>query len=294
MQTPRPIDHAVLPTADLETARARLTALGFTVAPDGRHPFGTANACVYLADGTFIEPLAVLDRDAAHDAAQAGNAFVGHDRVYRTRIGEEGFSALVFGTDDATADHARFTKLGISAGAPLEFSRPFTGKDGSSDIASFHLAFAGDLRSTDALFFTCQRVNQPAVDRGALQTHQNGVLGISRIVLSAPEPEHFQMLLEYIAGGKGAMHEHGFDLVAGDTTLSVLADTGMADWLGVETPRSDRSLHLAGIEFRVGDLDAAASALAASSVAFTKAGGRLVVHPAPGQGATFEFAGPSP
>ena len=57
----KPLDHVVLPVADLGVARARLTALGFTVAPDGLHPFGTANCCVYLADGTFLEPLAVGD-----------------------------------------------------------------------------------------------------------------------------------------------------------------------------------------------------------------------------------------
>ena len=58
----RRIDHCVLPVADLAGARDRLTRLGFTVAPEGRHPFGTHNACVYFADDTFLEPLAVGDR----------------------------------------------------------------------------------------------------------------------------------------------------------------------------------------------------------------------------------------
>ncbi|TIX38964.1 MAG: VOC family protein, partial [Mesorhizobium sp.] len=58
---PHPLDHLVLPTASLDVARARLTLLGFTVAPTGIHPFGTENCCVFLTDGTYLEPLAVAD-----------------------------------------------------------------------------------------------------------------------------------------------------------------------------------------------------------------------------------------
>ena len=54
MSQPRALDHLVLPTTSLAVARDRLTTLGFTVAPDGVHPFGTVNCCIYLADGTFL------------------------------------------------------------------------------------------------------------------------------------------------------------------------------------------------------------------------------------------------
>ena len=136
------LDHLVLPTHDLATARARLGALGFTVAPQGTHPFGTVNRCVYFADGTFIEPLAVGDAGAAGQAAAAGNAFVERDRAFRARNGEEGFSAVVFGTDDADADHARYKAAHISAGQRLDFSRPFVDASGRRDTVSFRLAFA--------------------------------------------------------------------------------------------------------------------------------------------------------
>ena len=63
--SPHPLDHLVLPTASLDVARARLTSLGFVVAPTGIHPFGTENCCVFLADGTYLEPLAVGDEQAA-------------------------------------------------------------------------------------------------------------------------------------------------------------------------------------------------------------------------------------
>ncbi len=56
---PRTLDHVVLPVASLEVARARYEALGFTVAPNGLHPFGTENCCIYLEDETMLEPLAM-------------------------------------------------------------------------------------------------------------------------------------------------------------------------------------------------------------------------------------------
>ena len=71
----RILDHAVLPVESLEVARARFSALGFTVAPDGVHPFGTENACIYLADGTFLEPLGIAQREDCEATARKGNVF---------------------------------------------------------------------------------------------------------------------------------------------------------------------------------------------------------------------------
>jgi hypothetical protein len=134
----RPIDHLVLPTASLEAARARLGALGFTVAPTGVHPFGTINACVYFADGTFLEPLAVGDAALADAAVSAGNVFIARDRLFRLSHGDEGFSALVFGTTDgpfratSSAPTARATPLPSSWPSP----RPATPATPSSSPAS--------------------------------------------------------------------------------------------------------------------------------------------------------------
>jgi hypothetical protein len=194
----RSVDHCVLPTADLAVARKRLTSLGFTVAPNGLHPFGTENCCVYFSDGTFLEPLAVADPVKAGIASMRGNVFTARDAAFRYRLGEEGFSALVFGTQDAAADHREFTRAGVSAGRILTFSRPFIDAAGGSDTASFELAFAADLRAPDAFFFTCERVNAPAVDRSALQKHQNGVRRIKAIVLEAPEPMDFAAFLQHL------------------------------------------------------------------------------------------------
>jgi len=79
--TPRTIDHIVLPVADINVARERYERLGFTVAPDGKHPFGTENCCVFLEDGTFLEPLGIAQRETCEAKAIKGHTFVANDQA---------------------------------------------------------------------------------------------------------------------------------------------------------------------------------------------------------------------
>jgi hypothetical protein len=279
----RPIDHCVLPTADLAIARARLTALGFTVAPDATHPFGTANCCVFFAGGTYLEPLAVADPAKAAAASLAGNVFTARDARYRDRLGQEGFSGLVFATDDADADHRDFTQAGISGGAQLAFSRPFIDASGHEDTASFKLAFAADPHSPDAFFFSCERVNAPAVDRSALQKHVNGVGRIKAVVLEAPDPSDFGEFLQRIAGVAPIATPDGlcFRVPNGDIVVRRSRQSGR-----------DQGLRLVDIVLGVDDIRQVAALLTAAGIAFDEDPGGMTVAPAAGQGATFVFEGP--
>ncbi len=287
---PRPLDHMVLPVADLGTARARLQAIGFTVAPEARHPFGTSNACVYLADGTFLEPLAVADRETCEAEARAGNVFVARDQAFRFRNGNEGFSALVLGTENASADDRRFREAGISAGTPLEFSRIFTGASGDRAEAAFHLAFAADLRAPDTLFFTCERVRLPEVDRTALERHANGTLGISEVVLCEENPADFQYLLQQVVGQRSVESlSFGITLPAANGRVSALTPEGARIFLGEAPETGERGLRLIGIVFRVRDLVALERLLRTNGMAFHRQANRVVVGRAPGQGALFAF-----
>jgi hypothetical protein len=286
----RPVDHLVLPTASLDVARERLATLGFTVAPEGRHPFGTVNVCTYLADGTFLESLAIGERETYERAAIDGNVFVARDRAYRFRNGEEGFAALVMGTEDARADHLAFTSAGVSAGGILDFSRPFLTPDGDEDEAAFRLAFAADLRAPDLFFFTCQRVNVPDVDRSALQRHENGAVAIRQIVLREPNPSDFQYLLQEVVGRREvSAHSFGMDIRAANANITVLTPEGLEAFVGAKAPHGKRGLRLQGIVFTVSDLKKVEDLLSGNGVAFEKRGPRIIVHRAQGQGAIFAF-----
>lgn len=286
----RPIDHLVLPTASLAVARQRLGLLGFTVAPDAVHPFGTGNACVYLRDGTYLEPLAVVEREVCEAEARHGNVFVARDAAYRFRRGTDGFSAVGMGSSDAEADHRSFIDAGISAGDVLSFSRPFTSPDGQSATASFLLAFAADLRAPDAFFFTCQRINAPAVDRSALQKHPNSVVALREVVLTEPNPADFQYLLQDVVRQRTVEADSfGLRIASANGGISVLTPAGFSAAFGGELPCHSRGLRLRAVVFAATDLAALSQILVRNHVPHDLHGRRLVVPAAAGQGAIFAF-----
>lgn len=281
-ESPRPLDHLVLPTADLSTARARLAALGFTVAPEGIHPFGTANCCIYFDDGTFMEPLAIGNRLAADKAVAEGNVFVGRDRAFRAAHGEEGFSAVVFATDDADADHAELGKAGVSAGPRLDFSRPFVDATGKSDQVSFRLAFAAEPGSVaDAFFFSCQRVNAPNVDRSSLQVHANGVRRIVAVEANARDPFKSAELVARIARSQVE--------AAASMALEIPLANSRIVVCGSGNTGQTQGLMLESVVFGVDSLVAARTVLDKSEVEYLLDGQRITIPAAPGQGATFIF-----
>lgn len=290
-RTARMLDHLVLPVGDLKVARQRLKTLGFTVAADALHPFGTENACVFFADKTYLEPLGIANREECEAAALAGNVFVARDQAYRFRRGHDGFSAVVLSSDDAAADHARLRKAGLSAGEMLEFSRPMTLPDGAQATGSFRLAFAADLRSPDFFFFTCQRVTPLPSDRSALETHANGVTGMSEVVLSEPNPTDFQYVLqEAVDEREVSAHSFGMDIeTRNGVKISVLNQAGMSGFFDRRTPGHSRGLRGRAVVFTVADLTATEQLLTANAVSFTKKGNRLIVPEAPGQGVIFAF-----
>lgn len=284
----RAVDHAVLPVADLAAARDRLGLLGFAVAPEGRHPFGTANACVYLADNTFLEPLAVASRETAEVAARTGNAFVARDAAYRFRCGEDGFSGLAMASDDAGADERRYRAEGFTGGAPLAFGRDFIAADGAAKRVEFRLAFAADLRSPDSFFFACERVGPPA-DRAALERHANGAVSLRAVVLGEDNPTDFQYLLQTVAAQRDIeAHSFGMDVRAANALIQTLTPAGLKAHYGASLP-AGRGLRFAGVVLGVADLDATRALLRRNGVAFTERLGRPVVAPAPGQGCFFAF-----
>jgi hypothetical protein len=287
----RALDHLVLPVTDLATARARLTRLGFTVAADARHPFGTENACVYFSDRTYLEPLAVADAEGHAVSARSGNQFTARDLAFRFRNGVEGLSGMALGTGDADADHAAFAKAGLSAGEQLRFSRIMKLPDGSEVEPQFTLSFATDLRSPDFHAFTCERANLPPVDRSALELHANGVTGLARVVLSEQEPRAFSDYLQAVTGREPrAIGDRRLAIDIAACLLEVLDPASLKSELGV--PRSsERGLRGEAVIFRVGDLSATGRLLSQNGVNHVRSSGSMILVPhEPGQGTLFAFS----
>jgi len=288
--SPHPLDHLVLPTVNIALARERLGKLGFTVAPDARHPFGTENACVFFSDKTYLEPLGVASQEQCEASAADGNVFVARDQAYRFRVGDDGFSAVVFGTDDAVADDARLRAATISAGPMLDFSRPMKMPDGTEATAGFRLAFAADLRAPDFLAFCCQRINPLPADRTMLERHENGVTGIARVAMSTNRPAAFRSFFEDVLDGPGVSeHSFGLTIRAANADLELLTPEGIEAFYDLRVSDRDQGLRARAILFKTRDLSVTSSHFAANGVTYTRKNNRILARLAPEQGALFAF-----
>lgn len=274
----RPLDHLVMPTADLGVSRDRLVGLGFSVAPQGNHPFGTINACVYFADGTFIEPLAIGSADSVDAAIADRNSFVRHDRQFRLALGEEGISGLVLGTDDAIDDDAEFHRRSISGGQIVEFSRSAVDAYGRMDTASFRLAFAGTPSAHPLHFFTCERRNAPKIDMQQLQQHENGAAGISSVRIVAVQAEEIAHFLAEIARSRVTSRSGHYDVPLANSALTV------------RPAKTAVNARIEAVHFRVTDLTRLKDMLSSRGIGYqANSEGAALVPAAPGQGADFIF-----
>lgn len=290
MSGSRAIDHLVLAVTDIASARARLSSLGFVVAPDARHPFGTENACVFLPDGTYLEPLAIGSETDSLATARAGNVFTARDRAFRFRHGQEGLEAVVFQTSNAPADHGAYVETGFSGGGMLDFSRAFRTPEGAESIASFRLAFAADLRSPDFFAFTCQRLNTVAVDRSALTAHENGVVGLAGVTLCEPHTQDFADFLEAASrGGRPEWVAECLEMDAGGSSLSVVTHAEFEARFGRKYCGHARGLRGRAVSFHVASLEATTSLLRRNGVVHETIGSRLIVPEASGQGVLYSF-----
>lgn len=280
--TLRAVDHCVLPVASLDVARARYASLGFTVAPDARHPFGTENACIFFGNGTYLEPLAIAQREECEASAARGNVFTARDQAFRFRNGAEGFSAVAFASDNADRDHKTLESSGWSAGRKLLFGRTMVGSDGKSGRATFKNAFASDLRSPDSFFFACQRVKMPDVDRSAQMHHANGATGITRIVASEANPTDFQYFLQMLTGNRET-HADSFsmEIASANVLFEVCSPDGLRAHFGIGRASAERGLRLEGIV-----LSHAGGHLPAG---LRRHGAMAIADRAPGQGAFIAF-----
>jgi len=287
---PRPLDHLVLPVADLGQARSWLSSLGFLVALEAIHPFGTKNACVFFADGTYLEPLAVADDTLYAAEARAGNLFVSRDAMFRTRCGKPGLSGIALRSLDATADLQELRNAGSAEGDVFTFSREFQTPAGERASLSFRLAFAQGPRSAPLSFFLCERVasGAPAPDRSALAAHPNTVSGIARLVLSAPDPADFEPFLRLVLRRQSLVSDaSGLSVAAGHTSIEILTPSALQARYGID--RRENELRGEGIVLAVRDVSQLRAYLDESAVFFEEQGERLLVRLAPGGGCFIAF-----
>ncbi len=274
------LDHIVLSVLSTELARGRLNALGFQVANDAQHPFGTQNACVFFADDTYLEPLAIGDAALYEQALAGGNTFVKLFQQFRIRAEKEGLAGIALKSLNAAGDHLRFTEFGISGGDMLRFSRPITSDNMPERLASFELAFSQVASLPDFYVFTCQRINAGALSTDVLRAHENGVTGLAGVILCADQNTHGYF--DKVFGARGE------DYAMGKAFLRITDRQTFEREFASKQVRNGVFCGKA-VAFTVADLTRTARFFDTAGVDYSMVGRRIVVSPEPGQGAIFVF-----
>lgn len=181
----RGIDHLVLCVRDLEAARGRYAAFGFTTTPRAEHPWGTDNSLVQL-DGNFLELLSVVRTERIVEPAPGHFSFGAFNREFSAR--REGLSMLVFESHDAHADRDAFRANGLDTYLPFHFERLASLPDGSKATVGFSLAFVTDARLPETAFFTCQQHAPQHFWKPDYQRHPNGARQVVEVVMVADDP----------------------------------------------------------------------------------------------------------
>lgn len=267
----RNLDHLVLVTDDLDQNRKDLTRFGFRVAPNGIHPFGTKNACIFFQDGTYFEPLAVHNSQIGRREMAKGNVFVCKYRDYTTKIANYGFSGIALASDSVVADEALFGSHNILLGPTFSFSRALKGADGAEKIVRFHMNFVDGGNQDQFLGFAIQREVPLPNGKNDLTSHPNGVIGIKRLHLQTHTPENYRHYLSVLTGDQTPKQtDKGIAFQIGDRKIIV----SKAD----ATTQPSESLKGVAIELKVMNLDETALYFSHNQSAYVENNQKILLH----------------
>ena len=235
----RGLDHVVVAVRDLDAAGKAFTELGFTVTPENRHPWGTANRLIQL-DGFFIELLSVAEPDKIVEPAGNAFSFGAFNRDFlKTR---QGASMLVLDSTGAEGDRADFQRAGLQLYDPFSFERIANLADGSTARVAFDLTLVGDPLGPGIGYFTCHNRYPENFWKPAFQQHANGAAAIRSVYLIAADPsDHHEFLGAFSGQREMRATSLGLELETARGNISVLSPFGFEALVGAQIAPDDTS-----------------------------------------------------
>lgn len=170
------IDHTLIGVRDLEAARARYAALGFTLCPRGSHiGWGTANYCIMFAQD-YVELLGIVDP----------NQFTNNLDKFLAR--REGLMGLAWSTADAAAAHEALARAGIAAEGPKDLVRRLELPEGTA-LPAFKLVQLPPEATPGLPSFICHHLTPELMRRPEWLTHANGAVAVVGATVVVADPE---------------------------------------------------------------------------------------------------------
>lgn len=277
------IDHIVVDVRDrIAEGAARYRALGFALLPMGRHSLGSANHLAVFGP----DYLELLGTDVPGGALRPDlDPF------------PVGLNGLVFRGEASEALSARQQAAGVPAQPALAFHRPVDLPDGSRADARFKVVRLDRASAFDGRVYWCEHLTPELVWRPEWQDHPNGALAVSRILISARDPDRQAALFarmfgpEAVTRGPGGSSSGRCRLAAGGAVVEVAPHAEVAAELGSAAPDpAGRGDHMAVLGLRVRDPRAVAGLLRANGIeGVAPIPGGLRIPAAAAMNATIEF-----
>ena len=176
------IDHIVIVVNDLEQAAKDYEQLGFTVVPGGKHPVGSHNVLISLADGSYIEIIAYYREALDHrwwDPLQQGERLVD----------------FCMQTDDLQGDTLKLRAAGVVINDPVPWSR--TRPDGYELKWLLSLA-QGSHRGVAPFLIQDVTPREERIPRTF--DHENGATGIATVTVAVGELTPIQKWYDEVLG----------------------------------------------------------------------------------------------
>lgn len=248
----RGLNHLVLIGHDLDRMRDHYASLGFTLAPRGRHPFGTDNAVIQL-HGCYLELLTVARPADVPEHGAKDFSFAAFNRDYLAR--HEGFAMLVFDTPDARADIASWQKAGLKTYEPFDFQRGATLPNGEEITVGFSLAFTRAPEAPWIGLFACQHYRPDYYEQARYLAHENTAQTVREVWISGDGALGLADFMAKLTGLEA--RQDGDDRIVFATRTGDLVLAGpqaFAAAFGEAPPHPGDGPHLAGLTIGCRDL----------------------------------------
>ena len=221
------IDHIVIAVESLAQATETWRGLGFTVVEGGKHPYGSHNALIGFADGSYIELLGFYEESPDH--------------VWWGLLHERGGGLIDFclATDDIRADHAAFRAQGVDCSDLIEGGRA---RPDGYEVKWINNKVEGEWQGL--VPFIIEDVT-PRAERLPRETkHANGVMGIDCDSASRRnDVARFAGVMSTVTGAAGELVRDE-ELAAAGLRLTIGAHSLV--YLAPETAESPLAAHLGG------------------------------------------------
>lgn len=266
------IDHPLIAVRDLDLTIARFSALGFTMAPKSRHPWGTST-CISIMQQSLIEIVSIYDKSLL-DELPAGDFHFGR-HVYHYLQEHEGIALTALYSEDAENDAAKVAAQGIICQGTICFGRDVVLPDGTPDRTATTLKILYDADLPRLSNFICQQHRPDLIYVPKWSNHANGASSYAQLTIMAKQADqprvkarltglYGEQSLQSLADGFAVKTGNGWYVVTDRAGIEKRYGV-LPDGLQEETQPTCVAIHI-----KVPHLDPVTAILKMNNISYTK------------------------